>query len=117
MSRRAFFNNLLASKPGVERVPDPLAQQVIAEDGDQDGEPRIEGEPPGDVDVVLPRREDVPPARRGRLDPDAEEAQGGLREDRARHAERRRDQDRRHRVREDMEKDDPRSPAPITRAA
>ena len=63
-----------ASQPGVEGVPDPLPQQVIAEDGDQDGEPRIEAEPPGDVDVVLSRREDVPPARRGRLNPDAEKA-------------------------------------------
>src|SRR3990172_1099652 len=54
-------------------VLDPLAQEVVPEEGDQDGQTGIDGEPPRDLDVVLTRREDVPPGRGGRLHADSKE--------------------------------------------
>src|SRR3990167_313530 len=45
----------------VQRVPDPLAQQVVREHGDQDRQPRVEREPPADLDRVLALVKDVPP--------------------------------------------------------
>src|SRR3972149_3349836 len=60
-------------EPRVGGVLDPLAQEVVPEDGDQDGQTGIDGEPPRELDVVLPRREDVPPGRGGRLHADSKE--------------------------------------------
>src|SRR6266481_3204472 len=45
----------------VERVADPLAHQIVGEHRDEDGQARIEGQPPGDLDVVAPVVENVPP--------------------------------------------------------
>jgi hypothetical protein len=43
----------LLSLPGVERVPDTFAEEVVSQDSDEDGEAGEGGEPPGDLDVVL----------------------------------------------------------------
>jgi len=66
----------LPPERGIEGVPHAFSQEVVAQDGDEDGETGIVGEPPGDVDVVLARREDVALAWRRRLDADAEKTQG-----------------------------------------
>src|SRR5689334_22980677 len=65
----------------VERVADALAHEVVGEHRDQDGQARIEGQPPGDLDVVAPVVEDVPPRGVGRLDAQAQEGQAGLGQD------------------------------------
>src|SRR5215831_19853563 len=60
-------------QPRVERVANPLAEQVVGEHGDQDGEAWIEGEPPRIRDEVLAVVQDVAPGGVGRLHPEAEE--------------------------------------------
>ena len=42
--------------PWVERVPDAFAEEVVAQDRDEDGETGESGEPPGDLDIVLAGR-------------------------------------------------------------
>jgi len=62
----------------IQGVPDALTEEVIAEDGDQNGQAGIKGEPPGDIDIVLAGRQDISPTGYGRLNADAEETEGGL---------------------------------------
>src|SRR5438045_5451406 len=38
------------AEPRVERVSDPLAEEVVGQDRDEDREPRVDGEPPADLD-------------------------------------------------------------------
>src|SRR5438309_11946226 len=45
----------------VEGVADPLPQEVVRENRDQDREARVEGEPPGELDRVLALVQDVAP--------------------------------------------------------
>src|SRR6516164_1067190 len=61
---------------GVHRVPDPVAEQVERERGDQEHEGREHRVPPGHLVEVLRRSQDVAPAGRGRLDAQAEVGQG-----------------------------------------
>src|SRR4029077_14367254 len=86
------------AQTGVEGVADPLAHQVVGEHRDQDRQARVEGEPPGDLDVVAPVVQYVAPGGVGRLDPEAEKRETGLGEDGRRDAEGHRHQDGRDRV-------------------
>src|SRR5262245_3768093 len=51
------------AQPRVESIADPLAEQVVREDRDQDGEPGIERHPPCDLDRILAVVQDVAPGR------------------------------------------------------
>src|SRR5207253_1349418 len=80
------------TKTRIERITDAFAEEVIGEHGDEDGEPRVERQPPRDLDGVLALVEDVAPRREGRLHAETEERQAGLGEDRRGNAQRHRDQ-------------------------
>jgi len=67
-----------ASEPRVDGVADAFAQQVVAQHRDQDGHAREEREPPRNAERALAEREDVAPAGRGRLHPDAQERERRL---------------------------------------
>ena len=41
------------AEPGIEGITDALSQEVVAQYRKEDGQPGIEGKPPGDVDVVF----------------------------------------------------------------
>src|SRR5213592_210096 len=53
------------TKTGIERIADAFAEQVVGEHGDEDGEPRVERQPPRNLDGVLALVEDVAPRREG----------------------------------------------------
>src|SRR5438445_9241593 len=91
----------------VERVADPLAQEIVREHGDEDREPWVEGQPPADLDRVFALVEDVAPGRVRWLDAEPEERQARLGEDRSRNAERHCHEHGRHLVSQDMEPDKP----------
>src|SRR5207248_2618244 len=65
----------------VERVANPVAEQVEGEHGDRDGETREEHEPPRRDEVRDRVGQHVAPRRRGGRDADAEEAERGLDDD------------------------------------
>src|SRR5262245_3172242 len=54
-------------QPWVERVTQPVAQQIHGEDGQHDGEPGKRREPPGRRDVVPSIGQHPAPGRRRRL--------------------------------------------------
>src|SRR5436853_3688960 len=72
----------------VEGVADPLPQEAVRENRDQDREARVAGEPPGELDRVLALVQDVAPGGIRRLDPEPEERESGLGQDRGRDPER-----------------------------
>src|SRR3990172_1487037 len=100
-------------EPRVGCVLDPLAQEIVSEDGDQDGQTGIDGEPPRELDVVLPRREDVPPGRGGRLPAGAKERGALPPEDGPGGPQGGPDEDGGERVGEDMAEDDPQVARPL----
>src|SRR5438046_2873816 len=51
------------AQPRVERVPYPFPEEVVGEHGDEDGQPRIESQPPGVGDELLAVVEDIAPGR------------------------------------------------------
>src|ERR1051326_4758255 len=63
--RRGFKRSLL--HPRVQHVAEAFAEEVEGQDRNQDGQAGEQGQPPGDVDVVLARGEHVVPGGRGRL--------------------------------------------------
>lgn len=56
----------------IEGVPNAFSEQVVRQNGDQDGNSREEREPPGEFQVILAGGEDVAPTGGGGLDSDAE---------------------------------------------
>src|SRR5207245_7087109 len=80
------------AEPRIERVTNPFTEEIVREHRDEDRETRIGREPPADLDRVLALIQDVAPGRMRRLDPEPEERQPRLGEDRAGHAERPRHQ-------------------------
>ena len=50
------------SEPRVEGVPQPFSQQVKRENGDENGQPREDGQPPGVEDISPSLGENIPPA-------------------------------------------------------
>src|SRR6267378_520908 len=69
------------AQPRIERVADPLAEQVVREHGQQDGKPRIDRQPPRELDDFLALVQDVAPRRVRRTHAEAEEGQARLGED------------------------------------
>src|ERR671934_1342399 len=100
----------------VERLPQAVADQVEAEDGDHDRDPRDDGEEGRRLEVVVHVGEHRPPLRRRRvLRAEAEEAEARDVDDRRGHGERALDDHGRDRVREDVREEDHR-PAHAHRA-
>src|SRR2546427_6777944 len=69
------------TQPRIERVADALAEQVVREHGEEDGEARIDRQPPRELDDFLALVEDVAPRRVRRTHAEAEERQARLGED------------------------------------
>src|SRR3989449_4830691 len=57
----------------IERVADPLAQEVVREHGDEDREPWVQGQPPADLDRVFALVDYLAPGRVRWLDAEPEE--------------------------------------------
>src|SRR4030095_12600893 len=96
--------NALA-EPRIERVADPLTQQVVREHRDEDRDSRIGREPPANLDGVLALVQDVAPGRVRRLHAEPEERQSRLGEDRGGNAERHRHEHRADGVGQDVAPD------------
>src|SRR2546422_89974 len=77
----------------IQRVAEPVAQQVDAERRERERCAGERGQPPRDVEKVAALREHAAPRGRGRLDAEAEEADRGLRDDEGRELEARDDDD------------------------
>src|SRR5579885_2450398 len=91
----------------VEDVAQPVAEEVEAEDGEHDREPREDSHPDVGVDEAAGVGEHVPPGGFRRLGAEAEEAERRLGEDRLREVDGYEDGQRRDDVREDVAPDDP----------
>src|SRR5258706_10011849 len=90
----------------VERVAQAVADEVDADDDEDEGEPRKHGEPPLFRVVLAVHDQDAERGRR-RLDPETEERQRRLGEDRGGDDKRGVHDDRAERVREDVPEHDP----------
>src|SRR5918992_1205433 len=88
--------------PGIQGLADAVAEEVEAEDREEDSHPGEERHPPGRGQVGLGLKEHRTPTRLPRLGPEPEVREGGLGDYRVAHRERRLDQERRQRVREDV---------------
>src|SRR5262249_59926677 len=73
---------LALAHPRVEGVAEAVPEEVEAEDGQEDHQPRVGGQPRGPEDVLPSLAEHGPPLRRRGLDPQAQEAEPGGDEDR-----------------------------------
>src|SRR6266581_5636297 len=100
------------AQPRVERVAYPLAEKIVGEHGDQDGQAGIERQPPRIRDEVLAVVQDIAPGRVGWLDTQAQEGQAGLGEDGGGNAERHGHEHRGQRIGQDVLEDDPESARP-----
>src|SRR5712691_11210143 len=90
----------------IQRVAEPVAQQVDAERRERERRAGERGQPPRDVEKVAALREHAAPRGRGRLDAEAEEADRGLRDDEGRELETRDDDDGGRDVRQDVPKEE-----------
>src|SRR3954466_7633375 len=90
----------------VERVAQAVSEEVHAQHDDEDCESREPHQPRRDEHLALRGVEEVPPRRRRRLDPEPEEGEHGLGEDRGGDGERHVHDDRPHRVRDQVRRDD-----------
>src|SRR5438105_15380924 len=66
------------TQPRIEGVADPLAEQVVGEHGDEDGDAGIDRQPPRQLDDFLALVEDVAPRRVRRAHAQAEERETRL---------------------------------------
>src|SRR5882724_12330630 len=94
------------AEPRVERVANPLAQEVVRQDRDEDREARVDRQPPADLDRVLALAQDVTPRGVRRLHAEPQKREPRLGEDRRRDPERDRHQHRGDRVGQDVAPDD-----------
>src|SRR6266571_458007 len=90
----------------IQRVAEPVAQQVDAERRERERCAGERGQPPRDVEKVAALREHAAPRGRGRLDAEAEEADRGLRDDEGRELEARDDDDGGRDVRQHVPKEE-----------
>src|SRR5581483_8502416 len=90
----------------VEGIAKAVADEVDAEDDEHDREAREHRQPPL-LRVVLAAGDERAERRRGRLDPEPEEGERSLDEDRRRDGERAGDDDGAERVRQDVPEHDP----------
>src|SRR6266850_5776867 len=108
ISRRSRPRSDLADYvPWIERVAQPVADEVDRDHREEDEEPGEERDPRRLVHVGGRVVQHVAPRRRGWLDAQAEERERALGDDRATDTERTGDDDRRERVGEDVPEDDP----------
>src|SRR2546428_9755289 len=82
----------------IESVAHAVAEEREGQHGDRDGDRREHAEMPVGADVLLALADHLAPRGRGRVDPDPDERQGRLGEDRLRDAERHGHHDGRQRV-------------------
>src|SRR3989338_7243165 len=101
---------LLLAQAGVQRVAEPVAEEVEADHHDHDGEPGDRGDVGGDDEVTPGVGEHGAPLGRGRLDAEAEKREAGGREEHRRHAERRLDDDGGQTVGQEVTTEDPAAP-------
>src|SRR6266571_3386711 len=94
------------TQPRIERIANALAEQVVGEHGEEDGEARIDRQPPRELDDFLALVEDVAPRRVRRTHAEAEERQARLGEDGGGDAEGHGHQHGRHGVGQDVAPDD-----------
>src|SRR6476659_1248721 len=116
MSRESIRNGRAETRSGlesrVEDVAQTVADQVHREHGEQDAEARERGYPPRLAQVVAPLAQHAAPLRLRRLAAQAQEAEGGGREDGAAEAEGGGDDQRGHHVGQDVaHQDAPVAPA------
>src|SRR3984893_7629206 len=90
----------------VERVAEPVAEEIDAEDGDENGQAREGREPPRRGEVHATVGEHAAPGRGGRLDAQAQEGQRGLDDDDAGHVEGGHDEPRREGIRQYVAEED-----------
>src|SRR5262245_26823708 len=81
------------AKLRIERVAEPVAEQVHAERRQRQRRARKGGQPPRDVEEVAALRQHRAPRGRGRLNTEAEERDGGLRHDELRELQTGHDED------------------------
>src|SRR5205814_960652 len=96
-------------EPRIQSLADAIAQQVEAEHGQEDGDARPQGQPGSAVDVLLSDGQHLAPGgggRAGRLDTDTEEGEAGLCQNGGRHRHAGLNQERSHRVRQDVDAQD-----------
>src|SRR5882724_6668636 len=91
----------------VERVANPLAEEVVGQHRDKDRDAGVGGEPPADLDRVLAFVQNVAPGRVRRLHAEPEKRETGLGEDRGRDAEGHRHEHGADRVGQDVAPDGP----------
>src|SRR5581483_8768719 len=91
----------LVAEPRIERVPKPIAYEIIGEDGEKDHKSRKHGEPPG-VDVVTSVVQHAAPCHHRRRHTEAKKGKARFDQDRAGNTERGSDQYRRERIRQHM---------------
>src|SRR5213594_1427703 len=94
------------TQPRIERIANALAEQVVGEHGEEDGEAWIDRQPPRELDDFLALVEDVAPRRVRRTHAEAEERQARLGEDGGGDAEGHGHQHGRHGVGQDVAPDD-----------
>src|SRR3990170_7243784 len=96
--RSGVVTLLLSLQLGIERVAQTVAQEREADEGQRDRDGRERDEMGLGADVLLTLRDEAPPPRARRLDPDPDVREGRLREDRAWDPESDGDDDRSHPV-------------------
>src|SRR5260370_15334610 len=99
---RALLWERSDAESGIDRVAEPVAEQVDAERREGERRAREGGEPPGDVEEVAALGEHAPPRGRRRLDAEAEEADRRLHDDERGELEARDDDDGRRDVGQDV---------------
>src|SRR3990170_3894247 len=99
-------------EPRIERVPEPVAEHVDAQDGDHDGQPRKGRGPPRVRQIRAALGEHPPPGGRRRRHRESQERQPGLPDDHARDPQRGEDDDGGQHVGQDV----PQQDAPVTAA-
>src|SRR3990172_3129194 len=75
-------------QPRVQRVAQPVTEEVDPQDGDENRQPRERGQPPRRGQVHPPVRQHPPPGGRGWLDAEAQERQRRFHHDYPRHVQR-----------------------------
>src|SRR5215218_6050982 len=86
-SAMGSFSLIEPAELGVERVAQGFADEVIREDGEENGHPREDGDPPGEVAAGPARLVEHPAPARLLHEAETEKAQDALGEDRRRDAE------------------------------
>src|SRR5262245_48396592 len=90
----------------IERIPQSITEEIDAQNGDENRQPRESREPPGGRDVDAAIGEHSAPRRGGRLDAEPQERERRFDHDHARHVEGGDDEPGREGVRQDVPHED-----------